>query len=95
MANVSYWLGTWLSAGPGDDLPPGATHDWIMWGFGYGEAISVSAHPVVGAPEDRVLAVENVRIEGDPGGRRMFFTVRNAGPSFVPGYGIGYGFISQ
>jgi hypothetical protein len=95
MANVSSWLGAWISAGEADDLPPGGSHDWVMWGFSYGDVISVTAHPITGAPEDRVLVVENVKIEGDPSSRRMFLRITNAGSTYVPGYGIAYGFISQ
>jgi hypothetical protein len=95
LATVTYWFGWWVSAGVGDDLGPGETHNWIMWGFNYGDALSLSAHPVTGPPEERVLAVENVRIEGDAGGRRLYYTVRNVGMSSVPGYGIGYAMVSQ
>jgi hypothetical protein len=66
-----------------------------MWGFGYGHEINVSAHPVVGAPVDRKLAIENIQIQGDPSGRRLLFTVRNVGPASIPGYGMGFGWISS
>jgi hypothetical protein len=95
MANVSYWAGSWASGGDGDDLGPGESHNWIMWGFDYGDAVSLSAHPVVGAPVERYLAVENTRIEADPNGRRLYFTVRNVGQNSVPGYTIGYSWVSQ
>lgn len=96
MANVSYFFGSWVSGGPQDDLAPGEAHYWFAWGFfDYGGAISLTAHPVVGAPVERRLAVENVFMEGDPGGRRLYFSVRNIGNSSVPGYGVGYGTISQ
>ncbi|MCW5977550.1 MAG: hypothetical protein KIT09_05715 [Bryobacteraceae bacterium] len=94
MAKVSHFFSGWASSGPGNDMAPGQAHGWIMWGFGYGDAVSVSVHPVVGAPVERFLQVENVRIQGDPAGRRLFFTVRNVGNSFVPGYGMGFGWIS-
>ena len=46
MASLSYWLGTWVSGGPQDDLGPGETHNWFAWGFfDYGGAISLTAHP--------------------------------------------------
>jgi hypothetical protein len=68
-----------------------------MTGFKYGDAMSVTAHPVVGNPAalHRVLAVDNVRIDGDPGGRTLRFTVRNAGSFSIPGYGVGIGWISS
>jgi hypothetical protein len=93
MATVNYWLGTWVSA---DEvgLGPGETHSWIAWGFfNYGDAISISAHPVVLAGVDRQLAVENVSVEGNDSGRRVFYTVRNVGSSSVIAYGVGYGAI--
>ena len=95
MANVSYFFSSWTSAGPGSDLAPGGTHGWIMWGFDYGHMINVSAHPVVGGPGERKLAIENVQIQGDTTGRRLLFTVRNVGSTFVPGYGMGFGWISS
>lgn len=94
MANVRYWLGTWVSSGPANDLHPGEAHHWVSWGFNYGDAMSLTAHPVIGAPVERYLAIEDVRIEGDPGGRRLFYTVRNVGFSTIPGYGVGYAWIS-
>ena len=95
MANVSYFFASWTSAGGGADLAPGAAHGWVMWGFSYGHMINVSAHPVVGPPEERKLAIENVQIQGDPTGRRLLFTVRNVGSTFIPGYGMGFGWISS
>ena len=93
MANVTYWAGSWASAGPDDDLVPGDTHSWITWPVNGDEAISISAHPVQGGLE-HILAVENVQIESASDGRRIFFTVRNAGESDVPAYIIGHAFIS-
>ncbi|MDQ6898424.1 MAG: hypothetical protein M3072_02780 [Candidatus Dormibacteraeota bacterium] len=96
MATVQYAFGSWVSSGPGDDLQPGNAHDWSQWGggLGYGTANSVSAHPVQGG-EEHILAVENVRLQTDGGGRRTFYTVRNVGQTAVSGYGVGYSFISQ
>ena len=95
MATVSYWSGSWASAGPDDDLQPGEEHDWIMWGFDISAAISITVQPVVGNPfADRVLQVENIQSEGATSGRRIFYTVRNAGPDTVIGYLINFGFIS-
>jgi hypothetical protein len=96
MANMSFFFGSWASSGPANDLPPGAAHGWIMWGFNYGDSVNVTAQPVQsvneGGPE-HILAVENVRMQTDPGGRRLFFTVRNVGNTDVPGYGMGFGMI--
>lgn len=94
MAHVAYASVSWTSTGFSYDLQPGEAHYWALWGFGSGDAVSVSAHPVVGAPVDRILAVEDVRIQGDPSGRRLYCTVRNVGPSPVPGYAVGFGWIS-
>jgi len=67
-----------------------------MTGFAYGDAMSVTAHPVTGDPNapHRVLKVEDVRIDGTPTGRTLRFRVRNEGTSGTPGYGVGISFIS-
>jgi hypothetical protein len=67
-----------------------------MTGFKYGDAMSVTAHPVVGDPSalHRVLTVENVRVDGAPGGLTLLFTVRNVGSFSIPGYGVGISYIS-
>jgi hypothetical protein len=68
-----------------------------MVGFKYGDALSVTAHPVTGNPDatHRVLAVENIRVDGAPsGGLTLLFTVRNVGGFSVPGYGVGISYIS-
>jgi hypothetical protein len=82
MANVRYWSGSWVSTGE-DDLQPGDAHSWIAWPIEYGEALSLSASPVQGGVE-HILAVQDVSIQSDPGGRRIFFTVKerrgNRGP---------------
>lgn len=94
MANVSYWFGSWESASDADALPPGGVHNWIAWPYSYGDAITVTATPLEGGDE-QILAVENVRIQADSGGRRIFFTVRNAGSSFIEGYGMGFSYVSS
>ena len=93
MATVNRAFFSW--SGPGS-LPPGGTHGWWMVGFKYGDAMSVTAHPVVGDPNalHRVLTVENIRIDGTPGGLTLLFTVRNVGGFSIPGYGIGISYIS-
>jgi len=88
MASLSYWFGYWVSASEADALAPGDSQDWIAWPYNSGDALSISASPLH-LGEEQILAVENVRLQGDIGGRRLFFTVRNAGRSLVDAYGIG------
>jgi hypothetical protein len=94
MANVNYWFGYWLSASEADALAPSGAHYWIAWPYGYGDSIGISASPLEGG-EEHVLVVENVQLQADATGRRMFFSVRNVGRSQVDAYGIGYSYISQ
>jgi hypothetical protein len=93
MATVNRAFLSW--SGPGS-LPPGGSHGWWMVGFKYGDALSVTAHPVTGDPHalHRVLTVENIRIDGAPSGLTLLFTVRNVGAYSIPGYGVGISFIS-
>jgi hypothetical protein len=98
MATVNRAFFAWTSSGPGGDFASGAAHGWWMTGFKYGDALSVTAHPVTGNPNapHRVLTVENVRIDGTPsGGRTLLFTVRNVGAFSMPGYGVGISWISS
>lgn len=97
MANVRYWFGSWVSANESDALAPGDVHYWIAWPYNYGEAVTITANPLVQqGGNEQILAVENVRLETSPdGGRRIFYSVRNAGSSFVDGYGVGYSFVSS
>jgi len=97
MATTNYWFGSWVSGAGQSDLYPNQSHGWVMWGFNYGDAVDVSAHPVVllNAHEERVLQVLDVRIEGDDTGRRLYFTVKNVGSNPVPGYGMGFSMISN
>jgi hypothetical protein len=94
MASVRYWFGYWMSASPAEALAPGDSQDWIAWPYNSGDAITISASPLHPG-ESQILAVENVRLQGDIGGRRIFFTVRNAGQSLVDGYGMGFSYVSQ
>ena len=94
MATVNRAFFSWSGAG---GLPPGGSHGWWMVGFKYGDALSVTAHPVTGNPNapHRVLTVENIRVDGTPnGGRTLLFTVRNVGGFSIPGYGVGISYIS-
>jgi len=95
MANLMRWFGSWVSA-EGHDLQPGQAHHWIMWGFNYGDVLAVTAHPVSrqGGPQ-RILFVENVRIERLNGDNKLAFSVRNGGTDGIPGYGMGFSIISQ
>lgn len=92
MANVFHAFASWVGVGS-DQLNPGQAHSWWMVGFNYGDAISVTAHPVIGPPVNRQLAVQDVRVQGTSTGRTLLFTVRNVGPDPVPGYGVGFGLI--
>ena len=94
MANVSYWQASWVDAGE-TGLLPGQEHYWVMWGFGYGDAIDVTAAPLNSDAGDQMLMVKDVQTEADPiGGRRFFFTIRNTGPVRALGYGLNFSFIS-
>jgi len=95
MATVNRAFFSWVSQ-EGFDFMPGAAHSWWMTGFKYGDALSVTAHSVVGNPlaPHRVLAVTDVRVDGQPTGRTLLFTVRNVGSYSIPGYGVGISWIS-
>jgi hypothetical protein len=94
MATTHYWFGSWTSADE-TGLQPGQEHHWAMWGFGYGDAVTVSAHPVTSSVGEQILQVKDTRIETDSsGGRRLYFTVRNTGPVRAIGYGLGYSWVS-
>jgi hypothetical protein len=97
MATVNRAFFSWVGPG-GAYFPPGGVHDWWMTGFKYGDALSVTAHPVIGdvAAPHRVLHVDNVRVDGVPSGvLTLLFRVRNAGTTSMPGYGVGIGWISR
>ncbi|MGB8524645.1 MAG: hypothetical protein WCD43_16900 [Candidatus Acidiferrales bacterium] len=102
MAKVSYWSGSWATVSPDfeDHLVPGAVHSWIMWGFGQGDTLTITAHPGhfnnPGEPRaEETLAVENVQVEEDTSGRRVFFDVRNVGSFAVFGYVMGFGMVNK
>lgn len=69
---------------------PGDTHDWIIFGFDAGAVFSLAAHPVVGDPYagERILEVTGMSVEGDTSGRRLYFSINNAGGASIPGYAI-------
>jgi hypothetical protein len=96
MATANRAFFSWV--GPGESyFLPGQVHNWWMTGFVYGDAMTVTAHPVVGDPEDphRVLMVDNVRVDGMPTGLTLLFRVNNVGSSPIPGYGVAIGWISK
>jgi hypothetical protein len=99
MANVNYWSASWVAGEYGllDDLYPDEVHSWVMWGFNIGDVLNVVAYPVVGDPTagERILEVENARVEGDPSGYRFYFSIRNTGNSSIPGYSLNYSGISN
>jgi hypothetical protein len=97
MANVNRAFFSWTAGTGGAYFPPGGVHSWWMVGYKYGDALSVTAHPVTGNPADlhRVLTVTDIRVDGDPnGGLTLRFQVRNVGATAIPGYGVGIGWIS-
>jgi hypothetical protein len=97
MASVTLLFGTRVSTGPGDDFEPGETHAWSAWGYSYGDAVSVTAHPVpdLAAWARRALVVENIHTETLRTGVRLIFTVRNVGSTPIPRYGLGVGWIGR
>jgi hypothetical protein len=97
MASVTLLFGTWVSTGPGDDFEPGETHAWSAWGFSYGDAVSVTAHPIpdLAAWARRALIVENMHNETLRTGVRLIFTVRNVGSTPIQRYGLGVGWIGR
>lgn len=91
MASQYYWSTSWVS-NEGADMAPGDAHYWWANPFTYGDAITVTAHPVTGDPADahRTLEVQDVRIDGTPDGLlTLLFTVKNVGSGFIPGYAVG------
>jgi hypothetical protein len=97
MASQYYWTTSWVAT-EGGEMAPGDTHWWTAWFFSYGDVITFTAHSVIGDPEavHRILAVENVQMEGrSDGGRIVHFSVRNAGNSYIPGYLVGSSVVNQ
>lgn len=97
MATVSYAFFSWGSVGFANDLLPGQTHQWSMWGgdFNYGDAIMVTAHPVTRQGIIRALAVENVKISNAVLQTTLSFTVKNVGTESVIGYGLGFAWVDR
>ena len=79
-------------------LYPGQTAGWYMTPVTYGDAFTVSAHPVTGNPREwnRVLEVRNIRVDGSPtAGLTLRFSVANVGLHPTPGYGVAVGWIAK
>ncbi len=97
MAKVERVFLSWVSTM--GDMAPGEIHHWWMIPTFYGDAVSVTAHAITGNPTQpsRTLEVEHVRTVGEAQGRShtLLFNVRNAGNSYIVGYGIGLGFIRR
>ena len=75
-------------------MAPGEIHSYFFWGYTDQDAISITVHPVVSPGPQYVLVVENVQgVTGAPVFRALKFSVRNAGPNYIPGYGVGFGII--
>jgi hypothetical protein len=66
-------------------MPPGAAHSWSFgpWQW-YANAVTITAHPLHKAGEDRSLEVTDIRVRAAPNGDRFInCTVRNVGPDPV------------
>lgn len=66
----------------------GAT--WSHVGFDYGDAITITAHPIRG-----ILEVRNLRVFRDGNERRVAFEIVNVGSQAEIGFGIGFGWIDR
>jgi hypothetical protein len=104
MAKISYSSFSWMTLSPDweDHLVPNAVHYWIAWGFGDGDAISISAHPghegSVPLPllGEQILIVQNQRTQWDENGRRVLFEIKNVSDeSAVFGYVVGIAAINK
>jgi hypothetical protein len=94
MATVTYeftnWIGTTNVLAPA----PGEFHVWTV-PHKFGDAVSVTASPLLTEGETRVLEVEDVQAETDGNGFFITFNVVNTGTEALLAYGIGIGFISM
>jgi hypothetical protein len=87
MATVEYSFFSILSSiGPGQAI--GIT--WSHPGFDYGDAITVTAHPI-----RAVLAVQNLRVFRDGSLVRLAFEVVNVGPRPEIAFGVGLGWVDR
>ena len=93
MAKVSYWSAWWFS--PGDLLFPGEAHGWWMVGFQFGDVLDVTAHPIMGSPFVDELAVQDLRIQKQPTGGTLLFTVRNVGNHEITAYKVAGTIVSK
>jgi hypothetical protein len=96
MANVSYWQASWVSM-EGSEMSPGEVHNWWAVPVGYLEVWSVTAVPVAGGEDPpQTLSIGDVQVTADAsGGHTFLFSVKNVGNSYIDGYGVNFGIISQ
>lgn len=63
---------------------------WSHRGFDYGDAITVTAHPI-----RAVLAVQNLRVFRDGSLVRLAFDVVNVGSRTEIAFGLGFGWVDR
>ncbi len=102
MATVRYWSGAWIGGGEDRYFSPGEIHSHVMWGFDLGDSISVTATPmglsyagVLSITPFPTLSVEDIQVESDASGNRLYFSVRNCGNTYLGAYSINFGFINS
>ena len=96
MANVAFYFFGWVSTN--GDMAPGDVHNWWSASYAYGDAISLTASPVIGDPGGpvRELTVSNVRMDGNNNGTRtLLWSVKNTGTQSIQGYGIGISVVNS
>ena len=78
-------------------MSPGEVHHWWAVPVGYLEDWSVTAVPVAGGEDPpQILSVGDVQVTADAsGGHTFLFSVKNVGTSYIDGYGVNFGIISQ
>jgi hypothetical protein len=90
MAQTAYGFLSWV----GEGFYPGTEHYWWSTPANYGDVVTITPHAV--SRPGREIEVKDVRTHVDPsGGRTMLFTVRNTGAIDIPGYGLGFSFVSS
>ncbi|MBC7988903.1 MAG: hypothetical protein H7Y19_04900 [Luteimonas sp.] len=87
MATVEYsFFSVMFGIGPGGVV--GVT--WSHPGFDYGDAITVTAHPI-----RAILAVQNLRVFRDGSQVRLAFEVVNVGTRPEIAFGVGLGWVDR
>lgn len=73
-------------------ISPGAVIgvSWSHRGFDYGDAITVTAHPI-----RSVLAVQNLRVFREGSIVRLAFDVANVGSRAEIAFGLGFGWVDR